>query len=287
MQRHYLFALLAPAFWSISGVTVRLMESADHWQINCYRSASLALFVFAVLLFRYRLRYGDVLRSAGWYGLAAGSFVGLAMVCNIFALTHTTVANATLLMATGPLVAALIGRWVLAERPSRGTWVAIALAVVGILIMVGGNWHVGSWAGDLTALVGVIFFGCYAVTLRLGAMRSNMIPAIFYAGVFGMIVGGGMSLWTGAGLAVPLVDLGLCVMLGVVQIGVGGLLFVSAAQTVPAVDLTLYALIEPVLAPFWTWIGVGEVPTVSTFLAGVFLITALIIHARSAAFVRT
>lgn len=65
MQRHYLFALLAPAFWSISGVTVRLMESADHWQINCYRSASLALFVFAVLLFRYRLRYGDVLRSAG------------------------------------------------------------------------------------------------------------------------------------------------------------------------------------------------------------------------------
>ena len=85
-----------------------------------------------------------------------------------------------------------------------------------------------------------------------------------------------------SGLLIPVRDLLLCVMLGVFQIGIGGLLFVAAAQTVPAVELTLYALAEPMLAPLWAWIGVGEVPTRSTFIGGALLMSALVVHTRSA-----
>ena len=281
MQRHYLFALLAPVFWSISGVTVRLMESANHWQINFYRSGSLALFVIIVMGIRYRARLGIVFQLAGWKAGLAGAFVGLAMICNIFALTHTTVANATLLMASGPLVAAVIGHYVLGERTRWGTWLAIIIAMFGITVMVGGNWHTAGWVGDLVALLGVFFFGCYAVSLRLGRTQ-DMAPAIFYAGVVGALVGLLMTTTMQSGLLIPVRDLLLCVMLGVFQIGIGGLLFVAAAQTVPAVELTLYALAEPMLAPLWTWIGVGEVPTRSTFIGGALLMSALVVHARSA-----
>ena len=74
-------------------MTVRLMESANHWQINFYRSGSLALFAIIVLVIRYRGRVGIVFQLAGWKAALAGAFVGLAMICNIFALTHTTVAG--------------------------------------------------------------------------------------------------------------------------------------------------------------------------------------------------
>ena len=80
MQRHYLFALLAPVFWSISGVTVRLMESANHWQINFYRSSSLALFVIIVMVIRYRGRLRIVFQLAGWKAGMAGAFVGLSLI---------------------------------------------------------------------------------------------------------------------------------------------------------------------------------------------------------------
>jgi drug/metabolite transporter (DMT)-like permease len=257
------------------------MESANHWQINFYRSSSLALFVIIVMVIRYRGRLRIVFQLAGWKAGMAGAFVGLAMISNIFALTHTTVANATLLMASGPLVAAVIGHYVLGERTRWGTWLAIIIAMVGITVMVGGNWHTAGWVGDLVALLGVFFFGCYAVSLRLGRTQ-DMAPAIFYAGVVGALVGLLMTTTMQSGLLIPVRDLLLCVMLGVFQIGIGGLLFVAAAQTVPAVELTLYALAEPMLAPLWTWIGVGEVPTRSTFIGGALLMSALVVHTRSA-----
>ena len=141
--------------------------------------------------------------------------------------------------------------------------------------------HAWGWVGDLVALLGVSFFGCYAVSLRLGRTQ-DMTPAIVYAGVVGAIVGLLMSTTMQSGLLIPARDLLLCVMLGVFQIGIGGLLFIAAAQTVPAVELTLYALVEPMLAPLWTWIGVGEVPTRSTFIGGALLMSALVVHTRSA-----
>jgi drug/metabolite transporter (DMT)-like permease len=65
-------------------------------------------------------------------------------------------------------------------------------------------------------------------------------------------------------------------MLGIFQVGIGSVLFAVAAQSVPAVNLTLYALGEPVLAPLWTFVGVGEIPATATFLGGSILFVALL-----------
>jgi drug/metabolite transporter (DMT)-like permease len=85
----------------------------------------------------------------------------------------------------------------------------------------------------------------------------------------------GMSFASGVGLTVPLVEALWCVLLGVVQLGVGSVLFALAAQSVPAVQLTIFALGEPLLAPLWAWIGVGEVPTWATLAGGAVLFSAL------------
>ena len=67
-------------------------------------------------------------------------------------------------------------------------------------------------------------------------------------------------------------DLYLCLLLGIVQLGIGSVLFAIAAQSVPAVGLTLYAIGEPVLGPLWAWLGVGEAPGFLTIVGGGILI---------------
>ncbi len=272
-----LLALMAPVFWSISGVTVRYMESASAWQINFYRSGSLTLFVLAVLLVRYRGGVVTAVRATGWAGPVGGFFLGMAFLANIVALTHTTVANAVLLMGSGPIVAAILARIFLAERIGTATLFAIVLAALAIAIMVGGGTGSGQLFGDIVALAGVMAFGCYVTVLRGGA-AVDMTPAVFYAGIFSTIASALVSV-PGEGLAVSWLDFALCTMLGFVQLGIGSVMFAWAAQSVPAVELALFSLGETVLAPIWTWVGVGEVPHTATFVGGAVMLLALIIQA--------
>ena len=278
-----MLALIAPVFWSISGVTVRFMEDATEWQINFYRSGTLALFVLAVIAYRHGRWTMWALRGAGRKGFLGGACLALAFLCNIFAIKHTTVANAVLLMAVGPIIAAIFGRIFLNEHVGSRTWLAVALAALGVFIMVGGSVATPNLLGDLVALIGVLGFGAYAVVLRSGA-QVDMTPAVLYAGVFSALAAGCLAFATGAGLLVSRHDLLLCSLLGVVQIGIGSLLFAMAARTVQAAQLTIFALGEPLLAPIWTWIGVGEVPGTATFAGGAVLLAALAFQATSRRF---
>jgi drug/metabolite transporter (DMT)-like permease len=277
LARARLLAVCAPVFWSLTGIVVRLMEDADQWQVNVYRSGSLAVFMLCYLLARYRGKFFQLFREAGLKAIVGGLCVGLAMFCNIIAIAHTTVANATLMMAAGPIVAAILGSFALGEKVSKVTWLAIFIATVGIAIMVGGNPLEGGLLGDLIALLGMLGFGCYAVVLRKGK-NVDMTPAVFYAGLFSAVAAGLVSVTLGSGLVISANDAMWCSFLGVVQLGIGSILFAVASSAVPAVELTLFALGEPMLAPLWVWIGVGEVPATSTFIGGGVLLAAVLLH---------
>ncbi|MGH6933092.1 MAG: hypothetical protein ACREEE_11735 [Dongiaceae bacterium] len=55
-----------------------------------------------------------------------------------------------------------------------------------------------------------------------------------------------------------------------------GVLLVLGARHLPAVEITLISLIEVVLNPFWTWLGVGEVPAGRTLIGGMVVLSAII-----------
>ena len=63
--RNRLLALLAPIFWSLTGLVIRLLEESDEWQINFYRSSSLALFLLVYLVLKYRSNFWQVIRVSG------------------------------------------------------------------------------------------------------------------------------------------------------------------------------------------------------------------------------
>ena len=274
MKRHYVFAITAPVFWSLAGVVVKSLEQATEWQINFYRCLSLALFVAAVTLIRYRRSTLTVLRMGGLKTLMSGALLSGAMLCNVVALKYTTVAVAVFVMAAAPILAALLGRLFLGEEVRARVWISIVLAILGIGIMVGGRLQIGDTVGVAVAILGIVFFGVYAVSLRAGK-NVDMTPAVFYGGAIGTAVSFSVSIGTGVGLAIPWIEAMWCTLLGVVQLGLGSVLFALAAQGVPAVQLTLFALGEPLLAPVWVWLMLGDVPTMTTLLGGAVLFAAL------------
>ena len=274
MKRYYVFAITAPVFWSLAGVVVKSLEQATEWQINFYRCLSLALFVAAVTLIRYRRSTLTVLRMGGLKTLMSGALLSGAMLCNVVALKYTTVAVAVFVMAAAPILAALLGRLFLGEEVRARVWFSIVLAVLGIGIMVGGRLQIGDTVGVAVAILGIVFFGVYAVSLRVGK-NVDMTPAVFYGGAIGTAVSFSVSIGTGVGLAIPWIEAMWCTLLGVVQLGLGSVLFALAAQGVPAVQLTLFALGEPLLAPVWVWLMLGDVPTMTTLLGGAVLFVAL------------
>ena len=274
MKRHYVFAITAPVFWSLAGVVVKSLEQATEWQINFYRCLSLALFVAAVTLIRYRRSTLTVLRMGGLKTLMSGALLSGAMLCNVVALKYTTVAVAVFVMAAAPILAALLGRVFLGEEVRARVWISIVLAILGIGIMVGGRLQIGDTVGVAVAILGIVFFGVYAVSLRIGK-NVDMTPAVFYGGAIGTAVSFSVSIGTGVGLAIPWIEAMWCTLLGVVQLGLGSVLFALAAQGVPAVQLTLFALGEPLLAPVWVWLMLGDVPTMTTLLGGAVLLAAL------------
>lgn len=63
--------------------------------------------------------------------------------------------------------------------------------------------------------------------------------------------------------------------LGLIQIGIGFLLFTYGQRRIPAVESSLIAMIEPIFNPVWVLIWYGEAPSVWSVIGGVIILTTL------------
>jgi len=256
------------------GIIVRLIESANEWQIVFDRSLALVLTLLVVLVVRNGRAIFSAFRTAGINASVGGLCLGSGFACWIFSLTHTTVANALFLLSTAAFLTAILARIVIGERVPRATWLAMTVALLGVAVMVGEGVVAGTLFGNVMGLTAALAFSGFTVALRRGK-SVDMLPTVCLAGVFASIIAGIVILATGIGFVVSGYDLSLCVTLGIGQIGCGLILFTIGSRYVPAAELALLSLTEVVLGPLWVWIGVGEVPSLWTFLGGIIVLAAV------------
>jgi drug/metabolite transporter (DMT)-like permease len=268
--RGVLMVMTAGAIWSLGGLLVRSMAAAGAWQILFVRSAAVALTVLAVLLWRYRGGCLATIRRAGGLAVLAGLLLGAAFCGFIFALMHTTVANAVFVLSASPLVTALLGWLLLGEAIRRGTWLAMAVAMIGVGVMVGGGIVAGAWFGNLMALVTMAGSAGFTVALRSGR-GGDMLPAVLWAGLFSALVAAAMA----PDLSMSARDVGLSAAMGGAITG-GMLLFTAGSRAVPSAELALLALTEVVLGPIWVWLAYAEMPSSLTLLGGALVLLAIV-----------
>ncbi|WP_371224415.1 DMT family transporter [Roseovarius sp. 2305UL8-3] len=272
--RGVLLVFLAGVVWSTVGLGIRLIDDAQVWQILFYRSISLSAFLYLLIWWRNGRSAFAMIPALGVSGMIGALALVAAYTGGIYAIQTTSVANAMLLFATAPFMAAILGLLVLREGVRWQTWVAIAGACLGIAIMVGGKFGEGAFVGNLAALGSALGFAVFTIALRWGR-AGEMLPCIFLSGLFGIVLMAAICLALDLSLILSPRDSGIAFSMGVFQVGLGLVLYTLGSKSVPAAELTLLSLAEVLLAPLWVWLVLGEVPTLLTMIGGAVLLAAV------------
>lgn len=275
-----ILCLLAGVSWSLTGILIRYTQVADAWQILFYRSLSVVVFLAIILALRGRRGWWRGITRPGWSGIICALMLVLAFAGGIYALQNTTIANAVFLFAVSPLMAALLGRLVLGESVRRATWIAMAIALIGIVLMVSEGISLGRGDGNLAAIIAAFGFAGFTVALRHGK-QTDMLPLVCLGGILALIVAAAACYVTGKGLALPARDIALSLTIGVFTLGIGLILFTIGSKVVPAAEIALLSMTEVILAPIWAWMLIGETVAPMVLAGGAVLLLALLGNALS------
>ena len=242
------FVFAAGVLWSTVGLGIRMIEDAVVWQILLYRSIAMSLFLYVVI----RVRSGESpfvqVRRTGFPSVVAGLSLVAAYSGGIYSIQNTSVANAMLLFATAPFMAAVLGWIILRERVRVATWVAIAVAIGGIAIMVADMSGSVALKGSLAALGSAFGFAVFTVALRWGR-TGEMLPSVFLSGLFAVVITFGICQFPGLSVALSLNDGTISMGMGVFQVGAGLILYTLGSRSLPAAELALLSLAEVLLGP--------------------------------------
>ncbi|MCU0903979.1 MAG: DMT family transporter [Tabrizicola sp.] len=270
--------LAAGTIWSLMGLGLRQIESASVWQILFWRSVGMIPVLLGFMWWTSRGRPFAALRAVGLAGVAGGLGLVLAFAGAIFAFQTTTVANAVLLFAASPFVAAVLG-WLILREPVRpSTWVAIAIAVFGMYLMVSDGLETGAFAGNIAALLSAVGFGVFSVALRWGRV-GDMMPVAFVGSIFSTLFAGGVLMALGQPILATPQDMAVAFAIGFCVVAMGMVLFTLGSRVVPAAELTLLSLVEVLLGPLWVWLALGETASPNTLIGGGVLLAGVVFNA--------
>ena len=267
--------VLVTLMWSIAGVVTRHLESARSFEVTFWRSFFTVLSLLLILpIWQGRAVFSRIL-SGGRALWLSGVCWSVMFTAFMVALTLTSVANVLVTMAIGPLLTALLARVFIGHHIAPRTWLAIALAGVGIGWMYGGQMNLSSQlAGTLVALL-VPLAGASNWTVvqysRQHGKNIDLVPAVLVGAVLSCIVTLPLSLPFSA---TPH-DLGLLAVLGLFQLAIPCVLSVLCAGVLKAPEVSLLGLLEVIFGILLAWIGAGEVPGANVLTGGALVIFAL------------
>lgn len=265
-------AVAAPLFWSIGGVVMRSVE-AGPWDIIFWRATGhLTFFPIVIATFWGRTALLEA-RAAGLPALAVGFFIGCTFIFHVLAMTSTTVANVLILQSMSPLLVAVLGGWVLGERLSVGRWIVVGVAFAGLTTVMAGSIGGGHMTGNLFALMVAVCSATHVLILRRHRARNLAAVTLLSAAL-----AAAWALPFAHPLAVPGRDIGLLLALGGIQMSLGLTCFMIALRRLPAAEVTLIALLEPILGPVWVWLVIAEQPAVTSLIGGAIVLGALATH---------
>jgi drug/metabolite transporter (DMT)-like permease len=269
-RRGRTYVALAAIAWSTAGLFQRELTVNLGTQLAGRAFfAVIGILTFVAVAERGRVVHG--FRQIGRAGLALAALMAISSGAFIAALNYTSVANVLFLQALAPVLAALFGTLV-GERVSRRTWIAIAVAVAGVALMVGGPSRPSLAGFSLSLLMSVSFAGTIVITRH--QRQVSMAPATCLSQALVFVCAAPFASPSSIGGE----DLALLAGLGITQIGLGLIFLSIGARLIPAAEVALITLLEIVLGPLWVWLALGERPGTTTLVGGAIVLGAVVIQ---------
>ena len=177
------------------------------------------------------------------------------------------------MIATAPMLSAILGAIFVKEPPDKKTWISIIITFLAIIYIFYDSLKLGNFYGDVLGFVTAIGLAVGAVIIR-SAKNKNLVPAAvvgkLFVATFALLFIESFVLVGKDLLIVPLMCI-LCVAIPFVLVTI-------APRFIPAAEVNLFFMLETIIGPIWVWLIIKEQPSLETLQGGLIIITTIAIH---------
>lgn len=266
-----LFVTAAAITWSSAGFFTRLV-GLDYPTMLAGRGVFGALGMLILIVAFDPRHWRSQFRSMGWADVVYIANYVFGTTCYISSLGLTSIAHNSVIFATIPFISALLGWVFLSEIPSRHAVGASAIAIVGVMIMVGFGAD-GRVAGDILS-----FGGTASMAASIILVRRYRHIAVIPGACIASFISGVIPLPLADLSQVTALNFGYLVLFGLLNAAPGLTLFSLGSKRLPAVETALISTLDTPLAPLWVWIAFNEMAGPQTVIGGVLVLAAVFIH---------
>jgi len=271
-QKGSLMAFVAVMFITPDSLFIRL-SNVDTWGLVFYRGIIPFFTVFLGMLLIYNLSFFKILFNSGYHGLIYVGTFSLTNITFVVSIQNTNVANTLVMIATAPMISAILGAIFLKEPPDKKTWISIIITFLAIIYIFFDSLKLGNFYGDILGFVTALGLAVGAVTIR-SAKTKNLVPAAvvgkLFVAIFALFFIESFSLIDRDLIIIPLMCI-LCVAIPFVLVTI-------APRFIPAAEVNLFFLLETIIGPIWVWLIIKEQPSIETLYGGAIIIATIAVH---------
>lgn len=190
-----------------------------------------------------------------------------------------TAATGCILIATAPIITALMASIVFRERLTRLAWIALWLAFIGVLVLMLWNGSVSVNAGVLWMLGAALGISAYNVIQRLYAHEYTSLQITAYSFFMATAM---LAVFLPESIrqiaAAPIPHVIAVVFLGVFPSALAYLLWAKALSFAATTsDVTKFMFLTPLLSFVLGYAVISELPGVETWLGGAIILSGLVL----------
>ncbi len=271
-QKGSLMAFVAVMFITPDSLFIRL-SNVDTWGLVFYRGIIPFATVFLGMMLIYKLNFFKILFSSGRHGIIYIATFSLTNITFVVSIQNTNVANTLVMIATAPMLSAILGAIFLKEPPDKKTWISIIITFLAVLYIFFDSIKLGNFFGDILGFVTAVGLAIGAVTIR-SAKSKNLVPAA----VVGKLFVATFALFFIESFLLVERDLYIVPLMCILCVAIPFVLVTIAPRFIPAAEVNLFFLLETIIGPIWVWLIIKEQPSIETLQGGLIIITTIAIH---------
>ena len=265
-------AFVAVMFITPDSLFIRL-SNVETWGLVFYRGIIPFFVVFFGMLLIYKLSFFKILFNSGYHGLIYIGTFSITNITFVVSIQNTNVANTLVMIATAPILSAILSAIFLKELPDRKTWISIIITFFAIIYIFFDSLKLGNFYGDILGFITAIGLAVGAVTIR-SAKSKNLVPAA----VIGKLLVATFALFFIESFALIDKDLIIVPLMCILCVAIPFVLVTIAPRFIPAAEVNLFFLLETIIGPIWVWLIIKEQPSIETLYGGVVIILTIAIH---------
>ena len=239
-QKGSLLAFIAVMFITPDSLFIRL-SSVDTWGLVFYRGIIPFFTVFCVMLLIYRSNFFKILFTSGYHGLIYIFTFSITNITFVVSIQNTNVANTLVMIATAPMLSAILGALILKEPPDRKTWISIIITFFAVIYIFFDSLKLGNFYGDILGFITAIGLAVGAITIR-SAKSKNLVPAA----VIGKLFVATFALFFIESYVLENKDLIIIPLMCILCVAIPFVLVTIAPRYIPAAEVNLFFLLETI-----------------------------------------